>query len=282
MQTRNFDISYEDLNPTFLFSCAFKKREDEKNYHNHDFIELVIIRSGSRIFYIDGNYYCVKAGDILLLNPGTYHKSLMDRDSTVPSDECYIGFFGVHFKQCDPDRMQLPNGKLYYSMPDGLKQEVFKLYAEIEKESTYNKTGCYFMLKAYLIQLLCFLQREKEEMVQERNGYVFHSVNKKYVVKQIKKYLDEHYREKISLDKIAQNMYLSTFYISKIFKSETGNTPIQYLIKLRMEKARELIEQGSEKSIQDVAAAVGYEDAYHFSKLFKRHYGVAPSRYLLS
>ena len=73
-------------------------------------------------------------------------------------------------------------------------------------------------------------------------------------------------------------MYLSPFYISKIFKSETGDTPIRHLINIRLEKAKELLENGYKGSIQEVAASVGYDDAYHFSKLFKKHYGVSPSQ----
>ena len=74
-------------------------------------------------------------------------------------------------------------------------------------------------------------------------------------------------------------MYLSSFYISKIFKSETGDTPINYLISLRMEKAKELLDQNPEETVQKVAAAVGYEDAYHFSKVFKKYYGISPLYY---
>ena len=74
-------------------------------------------------------------------------------------------------------------------------------------------------------------------------------------------------------------MYLSSFYISKIFKSETGDTPINYLISLRMQKARELLDKNPEQSIQTVAMAVGYEDAYHFSKLFKKYFGLSPLYY---
>lgn len=73
-------------------------------------------------------------------------------------------------------------------------------------------------------------------------------------------------------------MYLSPFYISKIFKSETGDAPIRHLINIRLEKAREMLENGWDGSIQETAAAVGYDDAYHFSKLFKKKYGISPSQ----
>ena len=80
------------------------------------------------------------------------------------------------------------------------------------------------------------------------------------------------------MDQIAENMYLSPFYISRIFKGETGNTPIRHLINIRLEKAKRLLENGYQGSIQEVAALVGYDDAYHFSKLFKKRYGVSPSQ----
>lgn len=73
-------------------------------------------------------------------------------------------------------------------------------------------------------------------------------------------------------------MYLSPFYISKIFKSETGDAPIRHLINIRLEKAMELLQSGFAGSIQEVAVQVGYEDAYHFSKLFKKRYGIPPSQ----
>ena len=72
--------------------------------------------------------------------------------------------------------------------------------------------------------------------------------------------------------------FLSNFYISKIFKSETGDAPIRHLINIRLEKAKEIIEEIPGLSIKEVAAKVGYEDVYHFSKQFKKHYGVSPSQ----
>lgn len=147
------------------------------------------------------------------------------------------------------------------------------------KEFQTFRPGRYFMLKAYLIQLLLLLLRDQKELIADTSGCIFESPNKKYVVNQMIRYFNEHYQEKISLDQIARNMYLSTFYLSKIFKSETGDTPINYLIELRMEKAKNLLDETSGISIQNVAEMVGYDDAYHFSKLFKKHFGTAPSKY---
>lgn len=105
-----------------------------------------------------------------------------------------------------------------------------------------------------------------------------HTIDKKDIAQQMIYYFEEHYQEEVSLEQVAASMYLSPYYISRIFKSETGEPPIEYLIWLRMEKAKELLENESAKSVQQVAASVGYEDAYHFSKLFKKRYGVSPSQ----
>ena len=126
--------------------------------------------------------------------------------------------------------------------------------------------------------LLLVIREECESVENHRTGYAFESVNRKYVVEQIVNYFEDHYAEKISLDQIAENMYLSPFYISKIFKSETGDTPIRHLINIRLERAKELLENEWGGSIQEVAACVGYDDAYHFSKLFKKRYGISPSQ----
>jgi YesN/AraC family two-component response regulator len=74
-------------------------------------------------------------------------------------------------------------------------------------------------------------------------------------------------------------MYLSPVYISKIFKEETGESPINYLIKIRLEKAKDILLNGNGGSIKSIANQVGYDDVYHFSKLFKKYYGISPLYY---
>ena len=278
MSNKQYDISYDDLNPTFLFTCTMKRTESETNYHSHDYIELSVISKGCGTYYIDGRECPVKAGDLVIINPGTYHKSL----ATVPdfpATEHYIGFTDINLQGEKKDHLPLKNGDFVLAMTDGIKQEVLKICSSMTNEFKTCRPGRYFMLKAYLIQLILLLIREQENTTQNTSGCIFESPNKKHVVKQIISFFDKHYQEKISLDQIAQNMYLSTFYISKIFKNETGDTPINYLIRLRMEKAGEIIKSDATLSVQDIASMVGYDDVYHFSKLFKKHFGTAPSRY---
>lgn len=281
----SFDMTYTDLNPRFLYSYLHRRTEVNA-VHTHDSIELVVILKGRGRFLINDKEYPVEEGNVILLNPGTFHCSCPCREEGEQPLECYLGFTDVEFKNCPKGFMPLFHDyQIITKLPDGLKNEMFHLCMAIDQEANACELGRYFMLKAYLIQVICLLERfqkQEDEIEQKKErgfGCEFQSINKKYIVQRIMGYMESHYQEKISLDRIAANMYLSSYYISKLFKSETGDTPINYLISLRMKKAREMLDDSSEISIQSVAAAVGYEDAYHFSKLFKKYYGISPLYY---
>lgn len=271
------NIEIEEMNPTFLFAWKGKRLGDEKNYHSHDYPEMAYILSGEGKYKINDVIYDISEGDLLIFNPGTMHQALLGENRN-PATEFFVGFTDVQFAGYAPNCMPMPEGAAVFHTKGELKQKLFKLCASIEAENAVCRQGRYFMLKSYLIQILLLIIREQTEPVEVKTGYSFESVNKKYVVEQIVNYFEDHYAEKISLNQIAENMYLSPFYISKIFKSETGEAPIRHLINIRLEKAKELLEQERGGSIGEVAAQVGYEDAYHFSKLFKKKYGVSPSQ----
>lgn len=271
------EILTEELNPTFLFTWKGTRTCDEINYHSHDNqIEMGFILSGKGKYRIDDIIYTVEEGDLLIINPGMYHQALTDGNGK-PTVEFFVGFTDVTFRGMEANHFKIIDGPILHTTGE-LRQKLFRLVSSMEAESEVWKQGRYFMMRSYLVQILLLLIREKEEPVKQGKGFAFESVSKKYVVEQIVSYFEDHYAEKISLDRIAENMYLSPFYISKIFKSETGEAPIRHLINIRLERAREILESGDYSSIQEVAARVGYDDAYHFSKLFKKKYNIPPSK----
>lgn len=91
-------------------------------------------------------------------------------------------------------------------------------------------------------------------------------------------YIHAEYMHPISVQELAQRLGLNRSYFYSLFQARTGQSPSQYLIRLRLGKAAELMaEFGESPSV--AAASVGYEDIFHFSKLFKKHYGVSPRAY---
>lgn len=275
-------IFVDNLDPTFLFSWKGTRRGPRSgggdNYHVHEYLEVAMVLSGHGRYLIEDKLYDVTEGDLLVFNPGTRHRPVIIEGNEMPSVEFFVGGSDFRIKDMPKNCLPLPEEGCILHTAGELRQRLFRICASMEAENSAYRQGRYYMMKSYLIQIILLIVREQYEPEEKKAAYPFESANKKYVVEQIIGYFEEHYNEKISLDQIAENMYMSPFYLSKIFKSETGDTPIRHLIDIRLEKARELLEQGWGGSIQAVAASVGYDDAYHFSKLFKKKYGVSPSR----
>ncbi|MBR3470051.1 MAG: helix-turn-helix domain-containing protein [Lachnospiraceae bacterium] len=272
------DIVIEEINPTFLYIWKGTRHEDEAVYHCHNHLEMAFVLSGKGKYHIEGEIYDIAEGDLMIFNPGIRHQALFLKQVETPTTEFFVGFTDVQFPGVCPNHVPVPGGGYVIHTKGELRQRIFKICSSMEAEKATKRQGRYFMLKAYLMQLLILVMREQCEPEKPVDSYVFESTNKKYVVEKILTYFEDHYSEKISLDQIAENMYLSPFYVSKIFKSETGDAPIQHLIKIRLEKAKELLEKGEAQSVQEVAAMVGYDDAYHFSKLFKKRFGITPTQ----
>ena len=92
-------------------------------------------------------------------------------------------------------------------------------------------------------------------------------------------YVNEHYAEgELTVDAMCSHLNVSAAYFSTIFKRETGKTFVQYLTDLRMEKAVELLLSTSEKTYM-IARKVGYADPNYFSYVFKKQFGMSPSKY---
>lgn len=272
-----FDITDNDFNPTVLFASKSKLVRDG-NYHQHDYAELTCILSGKGKYHIEGKNYEVQAGDVVMCNPGIKHQSL-EANEKEPIVEFVTGFIDFHFIGMPENAIVLKDGGYVLRMSLESRQDVMKRCYEMVAEYESNNLGKYFMLKAQLMQIILVILREMQPVTEKQKSCRFESYNKNYVVKKIISYLNENFACKISLDQIAQNLYLSPVYISKLFKEQTGESPINYLIKIRLDKAKEILENESHGSIRSVANQVGYEDVYHFSKLFKKYYGISPLNY---
>jgi two-component system response regulator YesN len=103
--------------------------------------------------------------------------------------------------------------------------------------------------------------------------------NYKYgVVAKAKEYIAEKYREDISLENVANYVYLNKVYFCRLFKQVVGESFNDYLTLVRMQKAIELL-RDSRNRVHEVCELVGYKSPRHFYKLFKRHTGCTPSEY---
>ena len=97
-------------------------------------------------------------------------------------------------------------------------------------------------------------------------------------LKQILHYLDEHYTETISLDFLAEEFYISKYYLAREFKKEYGTTIIRYVLAKKITHAKELLRY-SNSSIEEIARLCGMDDASYFNKVFKKMEGCTASEY---
>lgn len=108
--------------------------------------------------------------------------------------------------------------------------------------------------------------------------FAFPSAKHANVIHRCIQYIGTHYKEHITLEEMARNVYLSPPYLSKIFRQETGMTFNAYVNRVRVNRAKELL-RDRRLSVMDVAYWVGYEDQSYFTKVFKRSTGVLPKEY---
>jgi len=97
-------------------------------------------------------------------------------------------------------------------------------------------------------------------------------------MKRLLQYMEEHYAEPLSLTELARHFHFNPSYLSSFFSSHNDEGFVDYLQRLRIDKAAELLREG-EATIAEIGARVGFSDHSYFTKVFKKHTGLSPSRY---
>ncbi|AET61106.1 AraC family transcriptional regulator [Paenibacillus terrae HPL-003] len=127
------------------------------------------------------------------------------------------------------------------------------------------------------------LEYLEEWMIQVIRGILAfkleHNIpKKKDMITEIKEYVQKHYNEPISLANLAARFYISPFYLSQVFKQKTGETYLNYLIQIRIDKAKTLLEN-TDLKIYEICQQVGYSDPQHFTRMFEKLTGSRPREY---
>lgn len=104
------------------------------------------------------------------------------------------------------------------------------------------------------------------------------SGNPKYLVGKVLSYIKENYASDLNLKNVSDKVYVSTWYLSKLLKKETGDNFINILNQIRVENAKKLLHDPRYK-IYEIANAVGYTDVPYFTKIFKKETGLTPMEY---
>jgi Response regulator containing CheY-like receiver domain and AraC-type DNA-binding domain len=148
---------------------------------------------------------------------------------------------------------------------------------EMEK---YLKMVCQINNIEYIYDIQHLFEKIIRCIIQDNQESLFLKQNK--IISTITKYISENYmNENMTLKKIAKEvLFMDEGYLSKLFSRNTGEKFNNYLTKIRMEKAKKLIENGMDEKIYDVAQKVGFgANPQYFSQLFKKYTGCSPTDY---
>lgn len=145
-------------------------------------------------------------------------------------------------------------------------------------EFTKQEEGYIELLRGYLIELLITIFRTLKKKSKTENNTISHHAK---LIDQSIQYLKANYAVSTKLSELASQTFLSPTYFCKIFKDYTKMTISEYVQKLRIEEACNLLKHTDNKVIF-IASSVGYKDIKHFNEVFKKYTGMTPSMYRIS
>ncbi len=145
-----------------------------------------------------------------------------------------------------------------------------ELFTEAERKWKHKKTGYYPECLSLFYELVATLLKKETQYVNSDN---FRKIAK------ATEYLKTHFTEsELRIEQLAKMSEMSVKHFETLFYKKFSVTPKEYILLLKMERAKELL-QASHMSVADIAFALGYNDIYHFSKIFKAKTGCSPQKY---
>lgn len=209
-----------------------------------------VLQQGRRKRVVDNTYIGIM--------PSETRYKIVAEDGT----KCiFVEFYGTRIPMDRPDSFALKN-----------IEEIRTLAKEVEYNWSVKSTGyeLFAYEKVYQILRMIGLEMEESFLLSKKVNLIAPSIA----------YMQEHYDDfELSNEMLANQSDISVVYFRKIFTSAFGVPPMKFVQKIRMDKAKELLQSGMVK-VTDVARLTGFSSIYSFSKTFKTVCGCAPTRYL--
>lgn len=237
--------------------------------HDHDCYEIMIVTNGSGWCAVGKERHPILPGIMFLIPPGQKHEYQIPLGTLI---------FNIMFsrdvlsEEGKKILLSFPSGAAAQCPPDELEQLQEKLRTA-DRELTEQRYGYQCLTAAIISEILVVFSRSEwvssysspSGSPDELNTLIDH--------------ICRHYREKITLTQLGSLMNWNPAYTGQFFKRYTWKTPRQYLLEIRVSKARELLENTS-WSVSRIAEETGFFDAAHFSHTFRLITGMTPRAYL--
>lgn len=252
--------------------------------HWHDYVELLLIRKGKYQVRVNLETKILEEGSLCIFNSGDLHQ-LSNLEEEAEHDALLFDGQILKFSYMDQWSRELVEPLLSLSLLcanvitpeqegyDIIYQEMDHLFQIAYKEQNRWYEHC----KLGLFQLMLSLD-ENHFLIPVQQMATISEQKNIHRYKEIISYMERHYTEPITLKELSEIASCNEQYFCRFFKKISGITPIQYLIRYRIEQAcRKLTEE--EQSVSEVALDCGFENISYFIKKFKEIMGMTPKEY---
>lgn len=237
---------------------------------------------------LDYTFYC-GSGKLIVSNEIAYNPSKPSLE-LIPADTGIAAAVANRDRETALEALSLLIRQLLdgdYPSPDHLKHSILYVLVNLVKASETSirseEAGNFISEMEFQIPACRALEEVKEKAGYYLNRIIDSIESRKNnknerIIAMCKTYLAEHYMEDLSLELIAKRFFFSAAYFSSFFRAHTSMTFTEYLLRLRMEKAKEMLKDGNRK-ISEIALSVGFRDAGYFTRIFKRETGLSPEEF---
>lgn len=246
--------------------------------HWHDELEIIYVKSGFLTVSISGENYIGTPGDAFVVSPGNLHFM----GSQAGEVDYFTFLFPLEYISfCTDDMLDdklltpLKNGHLMIRprIKDAAKELCEQLAEIYMAKNDEKKLEIAVQIKTKIILLQFILEMWERDFVIENDKSGRNTIEKEMI-----SYIQQNFMEKISLKEFSEQFHLSEKYISRYFKEHFHITLSQYIIHLRLEHAKQLL-QDTDTPVTEIAMQSGYQNVSYFIRSFKKTYGVSPLKY---
>ncbi len=239
--------------------------------HYHNAYEFYLQLDGKRYVFYDNICYTLQRGDLAIFNPFDIHYA-QSRESDYY--ERYVLNFhedDLSILLSDEERHTLL-GKIHPCVMHLTEQQTMELYGHFERTNGYSRQTGFLSEKvvyASLLQLILYVVSCIDDTQLTQGSTVSPQMIK------VLEYINTHYKECITLDRISDVACMSKYHFCRTFKKVTGATVLEYLNNIRLSKVHSLL-LDTKYSIEEIAQEAGFSSAVNVARAFKKAYGMSP------
>ena len=247
--------------------------------HAHDYYEFYFFVEGAVTMELGGRRYPLRQGDVIVVPPGVEHRALLT-DPSAPYRR-FVFWLSRDYVQALAQqssdymlpikRAEAAQGRLWHFdllTFNTLRGELFALLDELHAERFGKQAQVSLYISGLLLHLSRLVYEQAHRPAQGGSVSTYAAVTA---------FIDTHLEEELSLDRLAQEFYLSKYYIAHLFQSSVGMTVHRYITKKRLAACAAAIQSGAK--IIEVYLTYGFTDYSAFYRAFQKEYGMSPSAY---